>query len=135
MKTLQVYTDFVEDIEPLTDEEVGRLFRAMLIYAADDSQLPDLNGNERFTWATAKKALNRQWKEYREMCERNKDNRSKGSIANDSSRLVTGRHDSSRLDTTCDKKRQRQKEKNKTQSLYVETEPNTDDIKRLLEAM
>lgn len=135
MKTLQVYTDFVEDLEPLTDEEVGRLFRAMLIYAADDSNVPDLTGNERFTWATAKKTLNRQWKEYREMCERNKDNRSKGNIADDSSRLVTTGYDSSRLDTTRDKKRQRQKEKNKKQSLYIENEPNTDDIKRLLEAM
>ena len=135
MKTLQVYTDFVEDLEPLTDEEVGRLFRAMLIYAADDSNVPDLTGNERFTWATAKKTLNRQWKEYREMCERNKDNRNKGNIADDSSRLVTTGYDSSRLDTTRDKKRQRQKEKNKKQSLYTENESNLDEIKRLLEAM
>ena len=132
MKTLQVYTDFVEDLEPLTDEEVGRLFRAMLIYAADDSNVPQLNGNERFTWATAKKTLNRQWKEYREMCERNKENISK---RYDSLRLDTTGYDSIRDDTTCNKKRQRQKEKNKKQSLYTENEPNTDDIKRLLEAM
>ena len=132
MKTLQVYTDFVEDLEPLTDEEVGRLFRAMLIYAADDSNVPQLNGNERFTWATAKKTLNRQWKEYREMCERNKENISK---RYDSLRLDTTGYDSIRDDTTCNKKRQRQKEKNKKQSLYIDNEPNTDDIKRLLEAM
>ena len=132
MKTLQVYTDFVEDLEPLTDEEVGRLFRAMLIYAADDSNVPDLTGNERFTWATAKKTLNRQWKEYREMCERNKENISK---RYDPLRLDTTGNDSLRQDTTCNKKRQRQKEKNKTQSLYTENGTSLDDIKRLMEAM
>ena len=72
MKILQVFTDFIEDIEPLGDAEVGRLFRAMLKYADDDQYVPDLKGNERFTWATAKKNINNQWAEYRKICERNK---------------------------------------------------------------
>lgn len=72
MKILQVFVDFIEDIEPLSDAEVGRLFKAMLKYAADDSYKPDLKGNERFTWATAKKMINRNWAEYRKLCERNK---------------------------------------------------------------
>lgn len=72
MKILQVFVDFIEDIEPLSDAEVGRLFKAMLKYAADDSYKPDLKGNERFTWATAKKMINKNWTDYRKICERNK---------------------------------------------------------------
>ena len=72
MKILQVFVDFIEDIEPLSDAEVGRLFKAMLRYAADDKYKPDLKGNERFTWATAKKMINKNWAEYRRLCERNK---------------------------------------------------------------
>ena len=120
MKMLQVYTDFVEDIEPLTDEEVGRLFRAMLKYAADDTFNPKLSGNERITWAAAKKTLKRQWSEYREMCDRNK-------------RIATARYDSTRLDTTPDNKRQIKK--NKKQSLSISEINSLDDIKRLVEDM
>lgn len=72
MKILQVFVDFVEDIEPLSDAEIGRLFKAMLKYAADDKYVPDLKGNERFTWATAKKMINKNWVEYRKTCDRNK---------------------------------------------------------------
>ena len=64
MKILQVFVDFIEDIEPLSDAEVGRLFKAMLRYAADDKYKPDLKGNERFTWATAKKMINRNCLSY-----------------------------------------------------------------------
>lgn len=81
MKILQVFVDFIEDIEPLGDAEIGRLFKAMLMYAADDSYVPDLKGNERFTWATAKKMINKNWTEYRKTCDRNKrvaDNRWSG---------------------------------------------------------
>lgn len=120
MKMLQVYTDFVEDIEPLTDEEVGRLFRAMLKYAADDSFAPKLSGNERITWAAAKKTLKRQWSEYRDMCARNK-------------RIATTRYDSTRPDTTPDNKRQIKE--NKKQYISTEKENSFDEIKRLLEVM
>lgn len=91
MKILQVFVDFIEDIEPLSDAEIGRLFKAMLKYAADDRYKPDLKGNERFTWATAKKMINKNWAEYRKMCDRNKENISK---RYDSYHETTTRYDS-----------------------------------------
>ena len=58
MDYLKVFVDFLEDIDPLTDDEVGRLFRAMLIYAKDGTT-PNLDGNERFLWTTARKNIDR----------------------------------------------------------------------------
>lgn len=71
MKMLKVYTDFAEDLEPLSEAEVGRLFKAMLQYASIET-VPDLKGNERFLWATAKKNIDRQKESYDSMCATNK---------------------------------------------------------------
>lgn len=59
MKYLKVFTDFVEAIEPLGEAEIGRLFMAMLKYAAS-SELPELRGNEKFIWPTAKLNIDRE---------------------------------------------------------------------------
>ena len=53
MKYLKVFTDFAEQMEALNDTEVGRLFRAMLLYA-ETGEVTDLKGNERFLWGSAK---------------------------------------------------------------------------------
>ena len=121
MKMLQVYTDFIEDLEPLTDEEVGRLFRAMLQYAADEVE-PMLTGNERITWATARKHLKAQWSEYRKMCERNREN-------------ITRRYESVREDTSRNKNKNKNNTRTK-QEQYISIErENLETIKQLTEAM
>ena len=58
MKYLKVFTDFSVSLEPLGDAECGRLFKAMLEYAKT-GQEPDLRGNERFIWPTAKQSIDR----------------------------------------------------------------------------
>ena len=59
MKYLKVFVDFAEELEPLSDAECGRLFKAMLLYAGHGTE-PDFRGNERFLWAGAKKSIDRQ---------------------------------------------------------------------------
>ena len=59
MQYLKVFTDFKEFMEPLNDEEKGRLFVAMLDYAQAGSE-PGLEGNERFVWAMAKRIIDRE---------------------------------------------------------------------------
>lgn len=59
MKYLKVFTDFEEAICCLTDEEAGRLFRAMLRYAADGT-VPELPGTERVLWVTARQNIDRE---------------------------------------------------------------------------
>ena len=135
MTMLQVYTDFIEDIEPLSDEQVGRLFRAMLRYADDDEYDPQFTGEERISWATAKKTLKRQWLEYRKMCQRNKENISK---RYDPLRQDTTRNDTLRQDTSGNNKIKENKIK---ENIYIskekdiERENATERVKRMLEAM
>ena len=63
MKYLKVFTDFISSLDPLGDAECGRLFKAMLEYAKT-GQEPDLRGNERFIWPTAKQSIDRDANTY-----------------------------------------------------------------------
>lgn len=58
MEYLKVWVSFREDISMLNDAEKGRLFDAMLLYAANGKE-SDLKGNERFVWPGAKQAIDR----------------------------------------------------------------------------
>ena len=57
MKYLKVWVDFRPALQPLTDDEKGRLFDAMLNYAATGEEPESLSGNERFLWAVAKRDI------------------------------------------------------------------------------
>ena len=70
MKYLKVFVDFADKIELLGDAERGRLFTAMLEYASSGAE-PDLRGNERFIWPTAKSEIDRQADSYKNICETN----------------------------------------------------------------
>lgn len=57
MKYLKVWTDFVKVLAPLKDDETGRLFLAMLHYAATGEEPSGFPGNEAFLWAVAKRDI------------------------------------------------------------------------------
>ena len=59
MEYLKIFTDFARSIEPLDDAERGRLFSAMMAYA-DHGEVPELSGNERFIWPTARLHIDRE---------------------------------------------------------------------------
>ena len=65
---MKVFTDFTDDIDLLSDVEVGRLFRAMLSYA-ENGQQPSLTGNEKFIWGTVKKKIDAQRESYDQKCD------------------------------------------------------------------
>ena len=90
MKYLKVFVDFVDKIELLGDAERGRLFTAMLEYASSGAE-PELRGNERFIWPTAKSEIDRQSESYKARCETNRNN---AASRYDSQRFVTSRSDS-----------------------------------------
>ena len=85
MKYLKVFVDFADKIELLGDAERGRLFTAMLEYASSGAE-PDLRGNERFIWPTAKSEIDRQSESYKARCETNRKN-------------ITSRYESIRIAT------------------------------------
>ena len=90
MKYLKVFVDFRYDLEPLTDEERGRLFTAMLRYAEDGTE-PDLTGNERFLWPCAKRHIDAQADAYQQQCDRNRKN---GASRYESLRVATTGYES-----------------------------------------
>ena len=56
MEYIKVFTDFQDILAPLSDEEAGRLFRAMLHYA-ETGEVIEMTGNERFMWIAAKRDI------------------------------------------------------------------------------
>ena len=85
MKYLKVFVDFADKIELLGDAERGRLFTAMMEYVSSGAE-PDLRGNERFIWPTAKSEIDRQSESYKARCETNRKN-------------ITSRYESIRIAT------------------------------------
>ncbi|MDO4493349.1 MAG: DUF6291 domain-containing protein [Clostridia bacterium] len=73
MTYLKVFTDFAETIACLTDEEAGRLFRAMLGYAATGAEA-ELSGNERYLWVASRQAIDRE----AEFLKKQRENGAKG---------------------------------------------------------
>lgn len=67
------YHSYLRTLEPLSDAEVGRLFRACLEYSETGTE-PELRGNERIMWPTLKHQIDRDANEYREKCEKLRQN-------------------------------------------------------------
>ena len=57
MKYLKIWTSFLELINTLEYDEIGRLFEMMLIYAESGKEPEDIDGNERFLWPVAKQQI------------------------------------------------------------------------------
>lgn len=106
MKYLKVFVDFADKIELLGDAERGRLFTAMLEYASSGAE-PDLRGNERFIWPTAKSEIDRQAESYKARCETNRKNITS---RYESIRIATNRNESYQ-DKDQDKDKDKDKEK------------------------
>lgn len=87
MNYIKIFTDFAQSLEPLGDAERGRLFTAMLEYAAQGAE-PEFRGNERFVWPTAKSKIDRDIGVYNTMCQRNARNRNVGLTSGDQSSPV-----------------------------------------------
>lgn len=76
-ENLFVRHSFLAALEPLSDAEVGRLFKAMLRYSVSDID-EELDGNERFIWPVAKEMIDSDNKRYREIVESRREAGSKG---------------------------------------------------------
>ena len=76
MKYLKVWVSFRESLKEYSDAEKGRLFDAMLAYAANGEE-PHFTGNERFIWGSVKQTIDLT----RETSEKRKDAGSLGGTA------------------------------------------------------
>lgn len=67
------YYSYSDQLEELTDEEVGRLFRAVFRYASY-GEVPQLTGNERFVFPAIRGQIDRDVEKYEALCEKNREN-------------------------------------------------------------
>ena len=63
MRYLKVWTSFRELLEPLPAAARGELFTAMLLYA-ETGEEPELTGEERYVWPSARQAIRAAREEY-----------------------------------------------------------------------
>ena len=80
MKYLKIFTDFLDVMEPLSDGAAGRLFRAMLRYALDGTELP-LKGKEGVLWTVARQHIDREQEAYADMVEARREAGRRGADA------------------------------------------------------
>lgn len=97
-KYMCIYYDMLPAFEKLTDEELGRLLRAALVYSLGGAA-PDLPGNEDFVWPLLQAQIDRASEKYTKMCETNKRIATE---RNEPSRVVTDRNEALRTVTDRD---------------------------------
>lgn len=76
-KSFQVYYDYEEHLELLSDEEKGRLLMAMLKYAKT-GEVSDLEGATMMAFSFIRSQMDRDDAKYEETCRKNRKNGSKG---------------------------------------------------------
>jgi len=123
---IKIFTDALETWAMLTDEECGRLVRAMLVYQ-HTGQPPALEGNERFLFPTCKAQLDRDNTAYRTTCASRSDAGKKGA----SNRWQSHSNDSK--DSKChichdeNSKHGKEKEKDKDKEKEKDKDKEKDD--------
>ena len=117
LKYVQIYFDFLNSIEPLDDAERGRLFTAILRYAST-GELPNLEGNERFIFPTAKAMIDRDQEQYKKTCAARAEYGQRGGLAkaSKSKQKVAKRSKSSQ-------EKEEEKEEEKEKDKYIKATP------------
>ena len=128
MKYLKVWTDFADVIEALADDEAGRLFVAMLHYAATGEEPDSFIGNERFVWPIAKRDINHAAEESRIM----RENGRKGGIAKSKNKQKLA-NDSKSYQTVANDSKENQTEPNESQKEKKRKEKKGNEIKTFID--
>ena len=72
-----LYSSYLEDLAPFTDEELGRLMKAMILYGCRGKE-PELSGREELIWPSLRSQIQRDLRVYEKRCEKNRENGRKG---------------------------------------------------------
>lgn len=72
-----IYLDYQEQFDLLTDEEAGRLIKAIIKYEKT-GEIPKLDGMLKMAFSFIKTQLDRDREKYKKKCEKNKENGKKG---------------------------------------------------------
>lgn len=77
MEYFRIYNDVAELVSELTDEQAGRVLRAVFAYTAG-RELPELDTIERLVFTTIRQGIDKDGKAYADTCKRNAENAQKG---------------------------------------------------------
>lgn len=77
VKSFLVYLDYAKAVEWLSDEDAGKIFKALLAYA-DNREEPQLDGGLRAVFAMMQNQIDRDREKYEETCEKRRANGEKG---------------------------------------------------------
>ena len=102
------HDDYLAKTARLSDEEVGRLFRALMKYHAT-GEIADMPGNEWLAFDFIREDIDRAENEYAAKCQRNREIRLKA-IDNERQRAITNVNE---LDVYKEKEKEKDKTKNK----------------------
>ena len=72
-----IYLDYKEQFNLLSNEELGQLLRAIMLYE-ETGKITELNGMLKMAFSFIKTQLDKDRQKYKEKCEKNKRNGSKG---------------------------------------------------------
>lgn len=124
MNYVCLYVSYLESLAPFSDEEIGRMVRAMLIYTATGGT-PLFDGNERFIWPTIKAQIDRDEAAYQERCEKNRANGAKGGRPKNQSVITKTEWFSEKPKKAKEKEKEKEKEKKKENDSDMAGKPPT----------
>ena len=124
MNYVCLYVSYLESLAPFSDEEIGRMVRAMLIYTAT-GETPLFDGNERFIWPTIKAQIDRDEAAYQERCEKNRANGAKGGRPKNQSVITKTEWFAEKPKKAKEKEKEKEKEKKKENDSDMADKPPT----------
>lgn len=135
MNYVCLYVSYLESLAPFSDDEIGRMVRAMLIYTAT-GEIPLFDGNERFIWPTLKAQIDRDEAVYQERCEKNRANGAKGGRPKNQSVITKTEWFSEKPKKAKEKEKEKEKKKEKDSDMadkpptrHSFSPPSVDDVR------
>ena len=123
-KCMLLYHSWLPAMEELSDEEVGRLLRGALKYSKD-GELPEIVGNERYTWPLLKYQIDADAAKYNKTIEK----RSAAGTASANKRKQMLASVGTCQHVSADEDKIKEKEKEKTKEIIKET-PSKKEAKK-----
>ena len=114
------HDDYLKKMVKLTDEEVGRLFRALMVYHATGEET-EITGRESIAFDFIREDIDRTERAYQTKCEKNRKNRL-DAIENERQRTLTN------VNVPSQKEKEKEKEKKKTRTRSVFTPPTVEEV-------
>lgn len=109
------HDDYLSKISKLSDEEVGRLFRALMLYHSTGDD-PGLEGRESIAFDFIREDIDRAERAYKSKCDTNRSNRM-SAIDNERKRTVTVVDDGAQKEKEKEKEKIKNKEKEKEKKI------------------